>query len=288
MSRRLAVVLCSRDRAPQVSECLQRLDIPSLAACNAQVVLVDNGSHDATPTVFERFAAATSTVPVRVVREPRAGLSRARNAGVRASDAPVIVFLDDDVYFADGYFARVLAEFDAGAPGLGVLGGRILRHDPGDSLYGCQLSEHRRDYAPGDWIRPGAIQGANFAASRACFDALEGFDEALGAGAKYRCEDVDFIARALQAGFAARYEPELVAYHDHGRKDGADIEDLRRANSHAAGAFFAKMTLRGHRVYWPWLAAYVASAPLRPNMKLGPFVRGWRDYRAEFGGDGDD
>lgn len=283
MSRPLSVVLCSRDRATQVADCLERLDTGALARVGGEVVLVDNGSSDGTGRVFRDFAASAVGVPVRVVEETRAGLSRARNAGVRASSAPVIVFLDDDVYFEAGYFRGVLDTFEQHGETLGVLGGRILRHDPSDSLYGCQPSERPRDYAPGDWIRPGAIQGANFATTRACFDSLGGFDEALGAGAKYRCEDIDFIARALQSGFSARYEPALVAYHAHGRKDGEDIEALRRANSHASGAFFAKMTGLGYRVYWPWLAVYVLSTPLRPNMRLRPFLRGWREYREEFG-----
>lgn len=283
MSASLSVVLCSRNRAAAVTECLRRLDLVGLAGAGGEVVLVDNGSSDDTGQAFRDFADRAGTVPVRVVDEPRAGLSRARNAGVRASTAPIIVFLDDDVYFEPGYFRDVLDLFGEHDDTLGVVGGRILRHDPSDSLYGCQLSERARNYAPGDWIRPGAIQGANFVATRACFNALGGFDEALGAGAKYRCEDIDFIARALQRGFSARYEPSLVTYHDHGRKDGEDIEALRRANSHAAGAFFAKMTGMGYRVYWPWLAAYVLSTPLRPNMKLAPFLRGWREYRAEFG-----
>ena len=126
------------------------------------------------------------------------------------------------------------------------------------------------------------MQGSNFAIRRATFNDIGGFDVALGAGKKYRCEDIDFIARAVQAGWSAVYDPALVVYHHHGRRDGDHLESLRYDNSYASGAFFAKMLRLNYRNYWFLLAIYVLSAPIRPNMKLFSFLNGWRDYRHEY------
>lgn len=55
-----------------------------------EVIVVDNGSDDRTGEVAERHGA-------RVIRHPEGGKGHAMAAGVRATDAPIIVFLDADL-----------------------------------------------------------------------------------------------------------------------------------------------------------------------------------------------
>jgi len=278
----VSVILCSRDRSEQVSRCLEHFDMSELVKLNGELVLVDNASSDNTGEVFDRFQAQNPDANVHVLTVVKKGLSIARNSGVEHSQSSLIIFLDDDVYLEQGYLARILAFFDKHNADVGIAGGRILRYDPADSLYCCQLSERYRLYKTGSTIRPGALQGANFAIRRATFEAIDGFDEKLGAGQKYRCEDIDFIARALANGWEAIYDPALLVYHHHGRRDGDDVEALRRDNSYASGAFFAKMLTLGYRKYWYLLTLYVLSAPIRPNMKIVSFYKGWRDYRIDY------
>lgn len=278
----VSVILCSRDRSEQVSLCLDRFDISELVKLNGELLLVDNASSDSTREVFERFQAQNPDANVHCFTVAKKGLSIARNAGVERSQSSLIVFLDDDVYLEQGYLARILDFFGEHSAEVGIAGGRILRFDPADSLYCCQLSERYRFYETGSTVRPGALQGANFAIRRVTFDAIGGFDVSLGAGQKYRCEDIDFIARALANGWEAVYDPELVVYHHHGRRDGEDVESLRHDNSYACGAFFAKMLSLGYGNYWYLLSIYVLSAPIRPNMKLFSFFKGWRDYRHDY------
>lgn len=282
---KVSVVLCSRDRATQVSRCLNRFDIQALKEVQGELVLVDNGSSDLTRQVFEDFRTHNPDYPVQVYIEEKKGLSIARNTGVERCQGELIVFLDDDVYLGEKYFQKVISIFQKMDNSVGVVGGRILRFDPEDSLYCCQLSDQHRHFTKGSTVRPGLLQGANFAIRRQVFDRIDGFDVALGAGQKYRCEDIDFIARALKADWDAVYNPQLVVYHHHGRKDGDDVELLRHDNSYASGAFFAKMLRLGYRDYWSLLAIYVLSAPIRPNMKLASFRKGWRDYRDEYPSD---
>jgi GT2 family glycosyltransferase len=129
-------------------------------------------------------------------------------------------------------------------------------------------------------LRPGLIQGANLAARRAVFDGIGGFDPELGAGARYRCEDVDFVARALAGGWRAVYDPSLVVYHDHGRREGEGLDALRDENAFAAGAYLAKMISLGHWRYAGLLAVMLGAAPLRRNIRLRRLLAGFRDWRA--------
>jgi len=50
-----------------------------------------------------------AAMPIRYVHETRAGVSHARNAGVRNARAPLLVFLDDDEEALDGWLAGLLA-----------------------------------------------------------------------------------------------------------------------------------------------------------------------------------
>jgi hypothetical protein len=278
----VSVILCSRDRNEQVSRCLGRLDMSELVKLNGELVLVDNASSDNTSEIFSKFQTQNPDSNVQVCTVEGKGLSVARNTGVQRAQASLIIFLDDDVYLGKGHLAQIIDLFEKHDVGVGIAGGRILRFDPEDSLYCCQLSERYRFYGAGSTVRPGALQGANFAIRKATFEAIGGFDVALGAGQKYRCEDVDFIARALQKGWSAVYDPALVVYHHHGRRDGDDVEALRHDNSYASGAFFAKMLGQGYWNYWYLLTLYVLSAPIRPNMKMVSFFKGWRDYRQDY------
>lgn len=84
-SGRIAVVIPALDEADSIAGVLRR--IPPWVD---QVVVVDNGSTDATAEVARRCGS-------RVVREPRRGYGRACLAGIRAAaGVHVLVFLDAD------------------------------------------------------------------------------------------------------------------------------------------------------------------------------------------------
>lgn len=277
---RISIVLCTRNRAAQARACLQQFRGDAFDDRGIEWVLVDSASEDGTPAVLAEFGQAHPRRVVKVLRASRPGLSLARNAGVGASSGALIVFLDDDVILGEGYLERVRAHFAVSNDRVGVVSGRILRQNPEDSLYGCQLSRRHREFGRRAILRPGLIQGANLAARRSVFDDVGGFDPELGAGARFRCEDVDFVARALERGWRVVYDPDVVVHHDHGRREGEALDGLREENSVAAGAYVAKMIGLGARRYWALLAAMLLASPWRPNLRARSVLAGFRAYRA--------
>lgn len=120
---RISVVVCTRNRAAQLGEFLESarsLIVPPGLAW--EFIVVDNGGSDATPEVVARY---TPYLPIRCIREERAGLSNARNRGVAEARGDYVCWTDDDVVLDPHWLAAYAEAFDAHPDGA-VFGGRII------------------------------------------------------------------------------------------------------------------------------------------------------------------
>ena len=116
MSINVAVIIPSLNEAG----CIGELVTAALKQAVLEVVVVDNGSTDATAEMARRAGA-------RVVAEARRGYGYACLAGVAAAcaQAEALVFLDGDFSFAPGEMPALLAPLQSGLADL-VLGSREL------------------------------------------------------------------------------------------------------------------------------------------------------------------
>lgn len=71
-----------------------------------EVIVVDDGSTDATPDV-----TATYSRRARTIRQEHAGVAAARNRGIEAARSPFVMFLDADDVIAPAKVERQLAAF---------------------------------------------------------------------------------------------------------------------------------------------------------------------------------
>jgi len=159
---------------------------------STEIIVVNNASTDRTREV------ALSYPGVRVIDEPRKGLTFARQAGFLASTGSIIANVDSDSRLTRGWLDRVLTEFRSNSR-LAGFSGPFVYYD----LTPQQRRLVKVFYFLG-WIthitnkhilRVGAMmQGGNFVVSRAALEKIGGFNVEIS----FYGEDTD-IARRLNA-----------------------------------------------------------------------------------------
>ncbi len=94
-----SVVICTRNRSQLLKKVFDSLNEQTYPHHLFEIVLVDNGSSDETPSVAAR-EQCQATSSVTYVVEKRIGLAYARNLGWKSSQMSVILYLDDDTVVA--------------------------------------------------------------------------------------------------------------------------------------------------------------------------------------------
>jgi glycosyltransferase involved in cell wall biosynthesis len=238
---RVTVVVPTRGRAAYLEVTLDSLRNQRTEAAH-EIVVVDDGSTDATPQVAERFGA-------RLVRhDERRSLNAARNSGARAAEADLIAFVDDDVLVPPGWL-DALVEGAERHPDAEAFGGPIRARFEGHAPRACGREDPpitTLDLGESDVEAP-MVWGANFAVRRSALERIGEFDESLDRG---HGDEEDWLLRLRAAGGRIVYLADAgldhrrspgdsglrpltrAAYH---RGRGARSSDLRRGDAPALG-----------------------------------------------------
>jgi GT2 family glycosyltransferase len=197
----IAIVIPVFNGAATLGECLAALT-PSLRAGD-ELVVVDDGSTDAS-------AAIAVAAGARVVRQPaNGGQAAARNAGVRATTADVVLFVDADVVAAPDVVERVRAAFATRPDVAALFGSYDDRPRAGGvvSPYRNLLHHYVHQRGAADaftfWAGCGAVR-------RTAFTHVGGFDERPWRRA---IEDIELGYRLRAAGHRIVLDPTLLSTH---------------------------------------------------------------------------
>jgi N-acetylglucosaminyl-diphospho-decaprenol L-rhamnosyltransferase len=205
--------------------------LESLAAEDAEVVVLDNASEDGSAaTVRDRFP------DVRLIAQPhRAGFGANHNTVIRETSGRYVYVLNEDTTSDDWGFRRLIEYMDAN-PRVAALGPRIVYPDGGRqasawrfptplvSLAGLpSLGRVGIVQSRGDEPRPvGWVMGAALLLRRAALDEVGLFDE----GFFIYSEEVDLQLRLRRAGWAVHYFPAVTVVH-HESQFSAEIPERR-------------------------------------------------------------
>jgi N-acetylglucosaminyl-diphospho-decaprenol L-rhamnosyltransferase len=282
----LTVVIVTYNSAPVIGDLLDSLP-PALDGWPAEVVVVDNGSADGTADLV------AARGDCRVIRSANVGYAAGINRGVReAAPADAILVLNPDVRLAPGSVPPLAEALQQ--PGTGIVVPQLrsadgalepsLRRTPtllralGLEKTGVAALSERIGNAA-EYEYPHLVdwaQGAVVLMSRACFDALGGWDESFF----LYSEETDASLRARDLGFLTRYEPRSRAVHiggASGRNNATHAMQIvnrvrlyRRRNGTAAAWCYFWLSIaseltwvaRGHPQSW-----FAIRALLRPSLR---------------------
>ena len=241
---KVSVVICTRNRPDTVGQALE-----SVAECDYptfDVHVMDQSTDEETKKIVESIAARFAhRLKINYHHLEKAGLSRAYNLGIAASDGEVVACTDDDVVVPSDWVAQVAKAFQAD-PQAALLYGQVLIPESlkeaarnGVIVPNLPIPKYERLIKGGTRFRVFGM-GANYALRRSVIDAVGGFDEALGGGGPLRSsQDFDFAYRVYRAGYAVLLVPDVKVDH-YGSRTGDQWPGTMKAYGVGDGAFYSK------------------------------------------------
>lgn len=214
----LSVLVATRDRAGSLARTLESLAAQAASDLDWELLVVDNGSVDETPSVLERFKA---TLPLVALSEPSPGKNRALNRALESTRGRLLVFTDDDVIVSPGWL-RALARAGERWPAAAIFGGPIEPVFPPDTA--AWIRDPAFVLASEAFgAKPRSVEGytdelpfgANLALRASVFEALR-FDEAVGpvAGTSYaQGSEYELLTRLRGRGERVVHVPDAQVAH---------------------------------------------------------------------------
>jgi len=173
---RTAIIIPTHNRAKLLPGALA-----SIAAARAnhpgasELIVIDDGSTDDTPAILASAHAAGQVHQVITHPHPR-GPAAARNAGWKATTAPLIAFTDDDCEVDANWLIQLVQALTSAPKEVAGIGGRVRAARPG--LIADYMTHHHILEPPESLAY---LVTANVVFRRAALEAVGGFDEAVKA-----------------------------------------------------------------------------------------------------------
>lgn len=216
----VSVVVAAYDEERHIGRLLRSLS--SQTHPPIEVIVVDDGSRDATARIAEREGA-------RVVGVPHRGPARARNAGAALASGSLLVFLDGDMACESEFIERLVAPISAGA--VGSFTKEIFLGNP--------ESRWARAYAALRWSPPDRLLPEDFpdewdnfrAVGRRAFLAAGGYDDVGYGEDRTLAPKLEQLAVSAPGAVCLHFQPESPReIFQNGRwvGRGAAIRTLRR------------------------------------------------------------
>jgi glycosyltransferase involved in cell wall biosynthesis len=188
-----------------------------------EVVVADDASQDSTAETVET-AAARSELPITHRRlEANRGSYAARNLGAVTANAPLLLFLDDDMIVGPDHVARHLAAHGEEGPNTIVLGDRWefapeARARFAEGHFGrfrLEVEEWLKHQVTGGPVtatgrkETTTVDTCDMSISRETFQALGEFDEAFR-----WIGDQEYALRARERGIRIVWDPQIKSLHN--------------------------------------------------------------------------
>lgn len=206
---RASVIVPTFNHADILPLCLNALLAQTLPPEAIEIIVVDDGSSDATPTVLADYAARFPRV--RAFRQHNQGPAAARNLGAREAHGEFLLFTDDDCEPTPSWVEEMLRPFEEDPILVGVKGAYRTRQTGVVARFAqIEFETRYRKLERERYIDFVDSHAAAF--RREIFLSLRGFDTRFP---KANNEDTEFSYRVAAAGFKMAFNPKALVYHRH-------------------------------------------------------------------------
>lgn len=205
----VSVVIPAFDAEAWIDETIR--SVRAQTHSNLEIIIVDDGSRDATVELARRHAAADARI--RVIEQANAGVAAARNTGWRSAKADLIAFVDADDLWAVTKIERQVEALARAGPEAGLAYCWYLSIDADSNVTGrdeCPLFEGEvfEQLLRGNFVG----NGSSALVTREALVHANGFEPALRNQGAQGCEDILFYCRVAERyRFALVPEP-LLGY----------------------------------------------------------------------------
>ena len=254
-----SVVIATHNRATELADCLAALARQSQPD-QFEVVVVDNGSQDATPDVIARFASER----LRGVFVADPNRAKARNAGISAARGDIVIFCDDDTIAPRDFVAEHMRAHAARGARV-VVSGPIINVPDASHLVAPAARHYSRAF----------FCTCNASVAKADLEAAGRFDERYDL---YGWEDTDLGIRLRTSGLKRVFAWPAFIYHIKPLR--SMTLDRRRALAAEKGAMAARFVRKTPS--WPVrlaTGAYGANF-MRAAIVNAPPLRGLYEWLA--------
>ena len=255
----VSVVIPARNAAGTLGRVLDAIHGQTYPADRREVLVIENGSSDATATIAAQHPAS------QLIRAPEAHTSyAARNIGLAHAKGEIIAFLDADCRPEPEWLTRSLqpliqrtAELVAGP----------IRIPPEDQHRLLGVFDQAFYLTQDAYTREAYAGAGNLLVRRSAVDAIGGFDGTLISSGDYH-----FCLKAHAAGLRLVYVPEAVVYHPALRSLSSACRRWYRIGRGRAQTYYrhqlGDLHFRNPRRYrralsFPW-RAFARLHPIRP------------------------
>ncbi|MBP9757911.1 MAG: glycosyltransferase family 2 protein [Candidatus Pacebacteria bacterium] len=185
----IAIVIPAHNEADYIGPCIESVIRHGAGRFN-EIVVVDNASTDGTGEVAARFPG------VRVVREDRKGLTRARQTGLEATTAEFVAYMDGDSRLDASWFQKA-ESLIARYPEAVSWSGPVYYYDAPSRAWNLTLGLGWWLTAPLMYRLVGyMVLGGNFMVRRSAVLEIGGFDPNIS----FYGEDMTLARRLSKVG----------------------------------------------------------------------------------------
>lgn len=218
---KLSIIIATYNRTRDLQRALESVVRQTTDARDWECVVVNNNSSDTTAEDFERFAVAHADFALRMVHEPKQGLSNARNCGIAAAQGDLLAIVDDDETLEPTFAESYIRFFDS-HPAVVAAGGGVVPCYESERPQWMSHYPERMIANPIDMGRRArpfpshrVPAGGNMAFRREVFERVGVFNPALGRNGESLSggEENDLFARLREAGHTAWYVPHAAIFH---------------------------------------------------------------------------